>query len=66
MFLVHLNLDCSMNKRDEEFGQFIGSVAFEDDGGWSKQVWNAAWHACLMYIIERSNKDKPVEQQTDA
>jgi hypothetical protein len=34
-----------MGVRDNSFAEFIGSVAFEDDGGWSKEVWDAAWQA---------------------
>jgi len=39
-----------MNKkmRDESntaFEQFIGQVAFENDTGWTKEVWDAAWAA---------------------
>ena len=30
-------------KRDGAYSHFIGSVAFEDDGGWSKEVWDASW-----------------------
>jgi len=31
-------------KRDGAYSVFIGGVAYEDDGGWSKDVWDAAWH----------------------
>lgn len=30
-------------KRDTTFDEFIGGVAYEDDGGWSKDVWDASW-----------------------
>ena len=30
-------------KRDGTYANFIGSVAFVDDGGWSKDVWDASW-----------------------
>lgn len=30
-------------KRDMAFDEFIGGVAYEDDGGWSKDVWDASW-----------------------
>jgi len=30
-------------KRDGAYSQFIGSVATEADGGWSKEVWDASW-----------------------
>lgn len=30
-------------KRDGTYANFIGGVAYEDDGGWSKDVWDASW-----------------------
>ncbi len=30
-------------KRDEAFDNFIGRFAYENDGGWSKDVWDASW-----------------------
>jgi hypothetical protein len=38
----------AVSKVDYAFKQFIGNTAFEDDGGWSHEVWRAAWEACLM------------------
>jgi hypothetical protein len=32
-------------RRNEAFAEFIGGVAYEEDGGWSKEVWDAAWSA---------------------
>jgi hypothetical protein len=32
-------------RRDEAFADFIGGVAYEEDRGWSKEVWDAAWSA---------------------
>ena len=32
-------------RRDEAFAEFIGNVAYEEDRGWSKEVWDAAWSA---------------------
>jgi hypothetical protein len=32
-----------IQKRDGAYAHFIGGVAYEDDGGWSKDVWDAAW-----------------------
>jgi len=35
-------------RRDEAFAEFIGGVAFviyEEDRGWPKEVWDAAWSA---------------------
>lgn len=34
-----------MGLRDELFAQYIDDIAFEEDGGWSKEVWDAAWQA---------------------
>jgi hypothetical protein len=34
-----------MGVRDDAFAEFIGTTAFEDDGGWSKEVWDASWQA---------------------
>ena len=30
-------------KRDGCYCNFIGRTAFEDDAGWSKDVWDVAW-----------------------
>jgi hypothetical protein len=32
-----------IQKRDGTYANFIGGVAYEDDGGWSKDVWDASW-----------------------
>jgi hypothetical protein len=32
-----------MFNRDTVYYNFIGGVAHEDDGVWSKEVWDAAW-----------------------
>lgn len=31
-------------ERERAYIEFIGRIATEDDGGWSKEVWDAAWH----------------------
>lgn len=31
----------------QEYCDFIGTKAFEEDAGWSHEVWTAAWAACL-------------------
>ena len=33
--------------KEEAFCDFIGSEPVENDAGWSLEVWNAAWEACL-------------------
>jgi hypothetical protein len=37
-------------RRDEAFADFIGGVAYEEDRGWSKEVWNAAWSARRVWV----------------
>ena len=37
--------DLEHRRRDEAFADFIGGVAYEEDRGWSKEVWDAAWSA---------------------
>lgn len=37
--------DLENKRRDEAFADFIGGVAYEEDRGWSKEVWDAAWSA---------------------
>ena len=37
-------------RRDEAFADFIGGVAYEEDRGWSKEVWDAAWSARREWI----------------
>lgn len=36
-----------MNEQDKKFAEFIGASSCEEDGGWSKEVWDAAWQAAL-------------------
>jgi hypothetical protein len=49
--------------KNKLFEEFIGGVAFEDDGGWSKEVWDHAWDACLIYVIKSLGKND--EQLSD-
>ena len=35
------------SERKQAFCDFIGANAFEDDGGWSYEVWSAAWNAAM-------------------
>ena len=42
-----------MNECKQEFCKFIGSKAFEDDGGWSYEVWQAAQEAAFKRIAVR-------------
>ena len=42
-----------MNECKREYCEFIGSKAFEDDGGWSYEVWLAAQDAAFKRIANR-------------
>jgi len=34
-----------MEQRNTAYEEFVGQVAFENDTGWTKDVWDAAWAA---------------------
>lgn len=34
-------------EKRKAFCEFIGTKAFEDDGGWSYEIWEAAWNSAL-------------------
>ena len=36
----------------DAFCAFIGSEPIENDGGWSLEVWNAAWEACKKQAMQ--------------
>ena len=42
-----------MNECKKEYCDFIGSKAFEDDGGWSYEVWTAAQQAVFKRVSSR-------------
>ena len=42
-----------MNACKQEYCDFIGSKAFEDDGGWSYEVWQAAQQAAFKRLADR-------------
>ena len=42
-----------MSDCKKEYCEFIGSKAFEDDGGWSYEVWQAAQSAVFKRIANR-------------
>jgi hypothetical protein len=39
--------------KNEAFEEFIGQSSSEDDNGWSKEVWDAAWAACQKELEEK-------------
>lgn len=42
-----------MNECKKEYCDFIGSKAFEDDNGWSYEVWTAAQDAAFKRLSKR-------------
>ena len=50
-------------KRDGAYSQFIGSVATEEDGGWSKDVWDAAWQEQQKEIDALNARIKMLEEE---
>ena len=42
-----------MNECKKEYCEFIGSKAFEDDGGWSYEVWQAAQQSAFKRLANR-------------
>lgn len=50
-------------KRDGAYSHFIGSVATENDGGWSKEVWDAAWHEQQKEIDALNARVKLLEEE---
>jgi hypothetical protein len=42
-----------MNECQKEYCEFIGSKAFEDDSGWSYEVWQAAQQAAFKRLASR-------------
>lgn len=39
--------------REQALEQWLGQQAFADDGGWSEEVWNAAWDSALLEAAKR-------------
>jgi len=47
-------------RRDEAFADFIGGVAYEEDRGWSKEVWDAAWSARRKWVSLTDDQIKEI------
>jgi hypothetical protein len=45
-----------MNDAKWEYCEFVGTKAFEDDGGWSFEVWQAAQAALFKRLQHRFQK----------
>lgn len=50
-------------RRDEAFADFIGGVAYEEDRGWTKEVWDTAWSARRDEAV--AEKQEPVAMRFD-
>jgi hypothetical protein len=42
-----------MTESQQEYCDFIGNRAFEDDGGWSHEVWQAAQQSAFKRLAAR-------------
>jgi len=42
-----------MTSREEKYREWIGALAFADEGGWSEEVWNTAWVTALLDAANR-------------
>ena len=51
---------------EDAFENFIGSVAYEDDGGWSKEVWDAAWAAARDGVSTNEEGMVTIDDQSSA
>lgn len=51
---------------EEAFENFIGSVAYENDGGWSKEVWDAAWAAARDGMSSNEEGMVTIDDQSSA
>jgi hypothetical protein len=55
-----------MTEREEKFREWIGALAFVDDGGWSEEVWNVAWDTALLDAANRLEKMFPKSDTIDS
>jgi hypothetical protein len=53
---VENKLNQGLNKMDKEtaYLDFVGKTTSEDDNGWTKEVWEAAWQAAIDSLKEKS------------
>ena len=49
----------------QAFCNFIGAGSFEDDGGWSYEVWRTAWNMALLSAIHVFEEDDDVNYYGD-
>tara|TARA_R110000868_G_scaffold395917_1_gene667923 strand:- start:157 stop:531 length:375 start_codon:yes stop_codon:yes gene_type:complete len=54
------------NDSDEAFENFVGQVAYEDDGGWTKEVWDAAWSAARDGVSSNEEGMVTIDDQSSA
>jgi hypothetical protein len=49
--------------KSREFCEFIGTKAFENDGGWAYEVWSHAWDKLLHLLsqVEREELANTIE-----
>lgn len=49
--------------KNEAFELWFGQSAAESDGGWSKEVWDAAWDAAVMAAQEANEQIAEAHRQ---
>lgn len=52
-----------LNECDGEFSKFIGTKSFEDDNGWSREVWTEAWRIQQEKIQNLESRIKLLESE---
>ena len=50
---------------DAMFEDWIGPMAAEDDGGWSREVWDAAWEAATFAVMMTLQERGVLQFQTE-
>jgi hypothetical protein len=61
--MIGKEMTMDIQKRDGSYAYFIGGVAYEDDGGWSKDVWDAAWQEQQKEIDALNARIKMLEEE---
>lgn len=50
-------------ERDAKYQLFVGRVSIEDDGGWTREVWDAAWFARQEEVDALQQRIKLLEEE---
>lgn len=55
-----------MEQRNTAYEEFVGQVAFENDTGWTKEVWDAAWAAARDGVSSNEEGMVTIDYQSSA